>query len=659
MSIIEKHNHIYYKNDNKELEEKINILGYNPDINIFKKNVIDLENKEKNKFEKIILLFKNNIQREDYEKLLEVYMKNYNKIFNSDIPKGLLFESNDLFKLMLKQYQKVKSKYQIELVDNDIFNFRIVKDNISLMFKYHYQLTPYYPPEVKILKPSYDNIFLTRFYNWKILEPKKWNPSITPIQLIDTIFDIIEKYGKLSDSSDSEIIFLLINLAKTEKLSFDYLEFEDNLLTLNGSFTPTDKTKYWASGTGYGHGNQSDFDINKYLEHQKNTQDKLIDITNQIINHINSKKNDFDYNNSCLLNYIKSRLFKTSILDWEKNIKLYQTIINLTKIIIDKDLFNQQNKKELYNILISNDNEFTNYISLNNDNDEYSFMIKSIYSIINIIKPKEEIKKISEDVKEIYLNQLKNHQFDTIDLIENKYPYYYCSSLNSNKMTNPKSLKRIMKEVSTLSNSLPINWESSVYIRIDPKNIQCLQFLIIAPDKTPYMNGCFLFDVFFPSDYPNKPPLVNLQTTGNGTVRFNPNLYNCGKVCLSLLGTWSGQKSESWNSETSTLLQVIISIQSLIFIEQPYFNEPGYEKNINTPEGNKRSNEYNLKRMKETMRWAMLEMIKNPPKGFEEVIKIHFQYKKEEILKQLDEWNKLYQNDEYYSKYYQELKSII
>jgi hypothetical protein len=27
-----------------------------------------------------------------------------------------------------------------------------------------------------------------------------------------------------------------------------------------------------------------------------------------------------------------------------------------------------------------------------------------------------------------------------------------------------------------------------------------------------------------------------LLTTGHGTVRFNPNLYNCGKVCLSLLG---------------------------------------------------------------------------------------------------------------------------
>ena len=26
--------------------------------------------------------------------------------------------------------------------------------------------------------------------------------------------------------------------------------------------------------------------------------------------------------------------------------------------------------------------------------------------------------------------------------------------------------------------------------------------------------------------------MVNLQTTGNGSVRFNPNLYNCGKVCV-------------------------------------------------------------------------------------------------------------------------------
>ena len=44
--------------------------------------------------------------------------------------------------------------------------------------------------------------------------------------------------------------------------------------------------------------------------------------------------------------------------------------------------------------------------------------------------------------------------------------------------------------------------------------------------------------------------------TGGGTVRFNPNLYNCGKVCLSLLGTWSGGKGEGWDMNSSTALQV-------------------------------------------------------------------------------------------------------
>ena len=52
----------------------------------------------------------------------------------------------------------------------------------------------------------------------------------------------------------------------------------------------------------------------------------------------------------------------------------------------------------------------------------------------------------------------------------------------------------------------------------------------------------------------------------------DPNLYNCGKVCLSLLGTWSGAAGETWNPD-STLLQLFVSIQALIFVKEPYFNE--------------------------------------------------------------------------------------
>lgn len=56
-----------------------------------------------------------------------------------------------------------------------------------------------------------------------------------------------------------------------------------------------------------------------------------------------------------------------------------------------------------------------------------------------------------------------------------------------------------------------------------------------------------MFDIAFPENYPIKAPKVSLATTGNGSVRFNPNLYKNGYVCLSLLGTWRGDSVETWS----------------------------------------------------------------------------------------------------------------
>ena len=60
-------------------------------------------------------------------------------------------------------------------------------------------------------------------------------------------------------------------------------------------------------------------------------------------------------------------------------------------------------------------------------------------------------------------------------------------------------------------------------------------------------------------------------TTGGGTVELNSNLYSDGKVCLSLLGTSpsAGAEEARWNPETSSLVQVLISIQAIILIRQP------------------------------------------------------------------------------------------
>jgi ubiquitin-protein ligase len=49
--------------------------------------------------------------------------------------------------------------------------------------------------------------------------------------------------------------------------------------------------------------------------------------------------------------------------------------------------------------------------------------------------------------------------------------------------------------------------------------MDCMQFAISGPEDTPYSGGLFLFDTFFPTDYPSSCPKVNLQTTGQGTVR--------------------------------------------------------------------------------------------------------------------------------------------
>jgi len=162
--------------------------------------------------------------------------------------------------------------------------------------------------------------------------------------------------------------------------------------------------------------------------------------------------------------------------------------------------------------------------------------------------------------------------------------------------------------------------------------------LIVGPSDTPYSGGCFVFDIFFPDNYPNGPPHVWLKTTGNNTFRFNPNLYAEGKVCLSLLGTWSGSEGENWNKDASTLLQVLVSIQSLIFVPDPYFNEPGYESTMHTEDGIRQNREYSFDIREGCIRHAMLHNLRNPVHGFDQIIRDHFFLRKNAILSEVNRW---------------------
>lgn len=48
------------------------------------------------------------------------------------------------------------------------------------------------------------------------------------------------------------------------------------------------------------------------------------------------------------------------------------------------------------------------------------------------------------------------------------------------------------------------------------------------------------------------------------------NLYEEGKVCLSILGTWAGDAAESWSAAKSSLFQVFLSIQGLVLVKEPF-----------------------------------------------------------------------------------------
>lgn len=119
----------------------------------------------------------------------------------------------------------------------------------------------------------------------------------------------------------------------------------------------------------------------------------------------------------------------------------------------------------------------------------------------------------------------------------------------------------------------------------------------------------------------------------------NPNLYNCGKVCLSLLGTWEAySQGEKWNPEVSTFLQVAISIQSLIFVAEPFYNEPGDEDSMGTSWGDQQSRAYNVVIQSGTTKYAMIEMLENPPAAWKNVIETHFTLQGDRALKNVTEW---------------------
>lgn len=180
--------------------------------------------------------------------------------------------------------------------------------------------------------------------------------------------------------------------------------------------------------------------------------------------------------------------------------------------------------------------------------------------------------------------------------------------------------------------------KSGIYCVQDSENILHHYAMIIGPEDTPYEGGFYLFDIYLNNNHPFEPPKVKFCTYGD-KVRFNPNLYVEGKVCLSILGTWSGPPWVS-SMNISTLL---LNIQSLLH-DNPIINEPGFEKYVKTDTVAKN---YNIYLSYYNIKVALVDMYNNTPKMFN----LFKDDMKEYILKNIDKYMKLCSKLEEYDGY--------
>ena len=527
-----------------------------------------------------------------------------------------------------------------EQINRD-FGYDYMEIKLNLEQKTH----PFIPPKLEYIKPKIKLPLLLTLMNLDILKLENWSPTITLDYLISNLGSQLENVIKnyiISDApsnanttiSFNDLEYQLIKLASiTKEKASEEINIKILVPKTNLSDT-TNKNKYWKSGTGYGGDGQKDWDIKAYIKEQELFQLELV----TCLKEINSMITDSNYemiNESVLLVYMINQIKGLNMLDLEKNRTLYFHLFNILTTLIGKPIKQKvindicSGLKSLYeeiDVLFKNSKE-----SLNDEFLLQTFCMSEWY----LDKYQEPVHQIiiSSDIKEQYCQVMKPLQFGTFE-ITNDHRFV----ANRSQKPDPKALMRMLSEISSFKSGLPLNWESTIWIRVPKENFNIFSFLISGPKDTPYENGLFEFHACFPTNYPNSVPQVLIHTTGNGKVRFNPNLYDNGKVCLSLLGTWRGQEGESWNPKTSTFLQVIVSIQSLILVEQPYFNEPGYEREMSTAKGKQISDLYNEEREPHTIQLAMTNMINKPPAGFEDVVKNHFRMKKDEIINRTLIW---------------------
>lgn len=584
-----------YKCNNINLEKLIN-SSLNSDLIIFldKLNSL-LKNNE-------IEMEKNNIEIWNPYKNLNTKKK---YPFDINLLKEKAFKKNCNNLHLSKEYlidiivNEIKilsdNSFELNFIEDDIFNIDInlqnfnnlddIKMNIDLNSYYY----PYYPPLISFYN-NFNESLENKISNLSNLKLEKW--SINPnnlLNIINNIFDFINNNVNEVIKVDEKFNFL--NLLINKIISFNNIKLYDgDDLDLNLKSSEENKWNF--------NDNIENYNIKKIYE---------LNLFDKLNIEINKFKDDDD-----LINYVENSNLSVLIEYYINKYNLLQLdIINNYKIF---DIIFSIIKITNYNIINLNkfkilQNEILEY----NDNNDVLYN-KIINYKINISE---------NEVDDNYTNIMKKYL-----VYESQFKNYYFENYSCSSKVNNKCIKRITKELISYKNSIMSFNNSSIFITYNKYNCKQLMALIIGPKNTPYENGCFIFHILIEDNYPNVPPKLYFETTNNNKIKFSPKLPIDGKVILSYLNN-NIKGDETWNKEKSTLLDILISIQSKIFVKEPLQEQSLYlklsEKNFEL------TNEYNSKVLYNTYKYAILDKITNPNEEFKDVILNHFKLKKNDI----------------------------
>ncbi|KAH7957198.1 hypothetical protein HPB52_016006 [Rhipicephalus sanguineus] len=129
-------------------------------------------------------------------------------------------------------------------------------------------------------------------------------------------------------------------------------------------------------------------------------------------------------------------------------------------------------------------------------------------------------------------------------------------SMYTNLTPSRKCLERVTRDLAEYHADPP----PGVFMAPEEDNVTTVHAVVTGAAGTSYQGGFFHLLMKCTNSYPMSPPQVRFLTTDGGRVQFSPHISATGHICLSLLGTMSGQP---W-TPAHNLSSVALSIQSML-----------------------------------------------------------------------------------------------